>query len=110
MIIDKFIEWKSSLPTQFIPEQESALSYHVIECADHLTPNAIARHIISPATAWGVVSADDDMGQTVLSCNPAPKDLAYISKLAYMLAYEKPELATQLLDELLYYRNQSGRI
>ena len=118
MIIDKFIEWKSSLPIQLTPEQETALIYHVIECADHLTPDAIARHIISPATAWDVVSADDDMWQTALDCNPAPKDLAYqatingtdISKLAYMLAYEKPELATQLLDELLYYRNQSGRI
>lgn len=117
MIIDKFIEWKSSLPTQLTPEQESALIYHVIETADHLTPDAIARHIISPATAWDVVSNDDSMWQTALDCNPAPKDLAYqatingtdISKLAYMLAYEQPELATQLFNELEYYRN-SGRI
>ena len=117
MIIDKFIEWKSSLPTQLTPEQESALIYHVIECADHLTPDAIARHIISPATAWDVVSNDDSMWRTALDCNPAPKDLAYqatmngtdISKLAYMLAYEQPELATQLFNELEYYRNQ-GRI
>ena len=117
MIIDKFIEWKSSLPTQLTPEQESALIYHVIETADHLTPDDIARHIISPAVAWDVVSADDDMWQTALDYNLAPKDLAYqatingtdISKLAYMLAYEQPELATQLFNELEYYRN-SGRI
>ena len=117
MIIDKFIESKSSLPTQLTPEQEIVLIYHVIECADHLTPDDIAKHIISPTTAWGIVSNDDDMWRTALECNPVPKDLAYqatingtdISKLAYMLAYEKPELATQLLDELLYYRNQ-GRI
>ena len=31
------------------------------------------------------------------------------SKYAYHLAYSNPELATQLLDELLYYRNL-GRI
>lgn len=31
------------------------------------------------------------------------------SKYAYHLAYSNPELATQLLDELLYYRN-IGRI
>lgn len=112
MIIDKFIEWKSSLTTQLTPEQESALIYHVIETADN-----IARHIISPATAWDVVSNDDSMWQTALDCNPAPKDLAYqatingtdISKLAYMLAYEQPELATQLFEELEYYRKQ-GRI
>ena len=117
MIIDKFIEWKSSLPTQLTPEQESALIYHVIETADHLTPDNIARHIISPAVAWDVVSNDDSMWQTALDCNPAPKDLAYqatingtdISKLAYMLADEQPELATQLFNELEYYRN-SGRI
>ena len=31
------------------------------------------------------------------------------SKFSYFLAYEEPELATQLLDELLYYR-KLGRI
>lgn len=116
MIINKFDEWKSSL--QLTPEQETALIYHVIETADHITPDTIGKHIISPSAAWDVVSSDDNMWQTALSCNPAPKDLAYqatingtdIAKLAYMLAYEQPELATQLLNELLYYRHQLGRV
>lgn len=117
MVIDKFIEWKSSLPTQLTESQETALIYHIIESADRVNPDTIARHIISPRAAWDVVSNDDSIWQTALSCNPAPKDLAYqatingtdISKLAYMLAYEKPELATELFNELEYYRNQ-GRI
>ena len=94
------------------------LIYHIIETADHITPDAIAKHLISPVTAWDVVSNDDDMWETALSNSHIPEQLAYratvkdadnIYKLAYMLAYENPELATQLLNELLCYR-YSGRI
>lgn len=116
MILSKYDEWRSSL--NLTESEEAALIYHIVETADHLTPNAIAKHIISPLAAWDVVSNDDSMWQTALACNPAPKDLAYqaiandrdnIHKLAYMLAYEQPEIATQLFNELEYYRQQ-GRI
>lgn len=113
----RFDKWKSNLPQTMTSEQETALIYHIIETADHLTPDNIARHILSPASAWDLVSNDDNMWQTALSCNPAPKELAYqatingtdISRLAYMLAYGQPEIATQLFNELEYYRQQ-GRI
>ena len=114
----RFDRWKSELPTSLTPEQETMLIYHIIETADHITPDAIAKHLISPVTAWDVVSNDDDMWETALSNSHIPKQLAYratvkdadnIHKLAYMLAYENPELATQLLNELLYYR-YTGRI
>ena len=116
MFIDKFDEWKSNLPT-LTEAQEAALIYHIIETADHLTPDNIARHIISPTAAWDVVSNDDSMWQTAIACNPIPKDLAFqattngtdLSKFAYMLAFEQPEIATQLLNELEYYRS-IGRI
>ena len=113
-----FNEWKSNLPATLSPEQETQLIYHIIETADHVTPDNIARHILSPAAAWDLVSNDDAMWETALACNPAPKDLAHravvndrdnIHKLAYMLAYEQPEIATQLFNELEYYRQQ-GRI
>jgi len=115
MILSKYDEWRSSL--NLTEAEETALIYHIVETADHITPNDIAKHIISPIAAWDVVSNDDSMWQTALACNPAPKELAYqatingtdLSKFAYMLAYEQPEIATQLFNELEYYRNQ-GRI
>lgn len=115
-LFDNFKEWKSSFK-DLTPKEESNLIQNILEFAD-TSVDDIAKKFISPSTAWDIVSNDDDMWETALSNSTPPKDLAYravvndrenIHKLAYSLVYEQPELATQLFNELEYYR-QGGRI
>lgn len=55
------------------------------------------------STELELVSEEIECEVDIAQCLEAFK--ANPEKLAYQLAYEEPEFATKLLDELLYYRN-----
>ena len=84
-----------------------------IELLAGMTIEEFSKQNILQGDVEALALADDSFVRHCASLIPI--DFDYIdehiepNKYAYHLAYSNPELATQLLDELLYYRNL-GRI
>ena len=93
----------------------------LIELVNHILSNTyridresyIRKHI-DPSTAADIAFADESICQEYFDINPLSPELALsnlpIKELAYHLVFTEPDKATQLLDELLYYRTKSQRI
>ena len=84
-----------------------------IELLAGMTIEEFSKHNILQSDVEALALADDSFVQHCASLVPVEYQSIdkHIepNKYAYHLAYSNPELATQLLDELLYYRNL-GRI
>lgn len=105
----------------FISESdESQLIEHILAVSEHTDLPDFCTKSISYDDALELVQASDsfisDASEYLANSEHfATELLAHIdepqqpSKLAYSLAYEHTEFATQLLDELLYYRSM-GRV
>ena len=99
--------------TDYQPWPDESEVNEAIEHLAGMTIEEFSKHNILQSDVEALALADDSFVQHCASLVP----IEYQSidqhiepdKYAYHLAYSNPELATQLLDELLYYRNL-GRI
>ena len=103
--------------------QESELIQHIFDGSSYTSVEEFTTANISYDDALELVQSDDQFTSDAtdyLSNQPnglsdaVMDDLQVSDKsvtdLAYTLAYDHPELGSKLLTELLYYRNQFGRI
>lgn len=93
----------------------------LIELADyvlaHVSPDTRTEYYmdhISQSDAADVAFADESVCEGYFESHPLGSELILrnlpIKELAYHLVFTEPDKATQLLDELLYYRTKSQRI
>lgn len=87
---------------------------YVLEQVDPNTKEQYFMDSIGSANAADVAFANESICQDYFDINPLSPELALsnlpIKELAYHLVFTEPDKATQLLDELLYYRTKSQRI
>ena len=86
----------------------------VLEQVDPNTKEQYFMDSIGSANAADVAFANESICQDYFESHPLGSELVLrnlpIKELAYHLAFTEPDKATQLLDELLYYRTKSQRI
>ena len=96
-----------------ITEPDESEVNEAIELLAGMTIEEFSKHNILQSDVEALALADDSFVQHCASLVPVEyqsiDEHIEPDKYAYHLAYSNPELATQLLDELLYYRNL-GRI
>lgn len=96
-----------------ITEPDESEVIEAIELLAGMTIEEFSKQNILQRDVEALALADDLFVQHCASLVPVDFDSIdehiESDKYAYHLAYSNPELATQLLDELLYYRNL-GRI
>ena len=92
-----------------ITEPDELTVNAAIELLAGMTIEEFSKHNILQSDVEALALADDSFVQHCASLVPVEYQSIdqHIEpdKYAYHLAYSNPELATQLLDELLYYRN-----
>ena len=95
--------------TDYQPWPDESEVNKAIELLAGMTIEEFSKHNILQCDVEALALADDWFVQHCASLVPVEYQSIYEhinpSKYAYHLAYSNPELATQLLDELLYYRN-----
>lgn len=95
--------------------EEVELVDHILSKSDYTTPKLYSLSNLTTDDAVQLLQNDANIHKLLKVVNIGNKELEVIlnsikpDKFSYFLAYEEPELATKLLDELLYYRNL-GRI
>ena len=96
-------------------DEQEALDI-IFECSDFILHREdYAKQHILPEDAQAIALSDKYFVSDYVENGNLSIELAtlaitdHLEHLAYHLAYSEPTLATQLLDELLYYRTQ-GRI
>ena len=95
--------------TDYQPWPDELEVNEAIELLADMTIEEFSKQNILQCDVEALALADESFVQHCASL--VPIDFDYIDehikpdKYAYHLAYSNPELATQLLDELLYYRN-----
>ena len=95
--------------TDYQPWPDESEVNEAIELLAGMTIEEFSKQNILQGDAEALALADESFVQHCASLVPIDFDSIdeHINpnKYAYHLAYSNPELATQLLDELLYYRN-----
>lgn len=94
---------------QSIAEQEIS-DTEITQAIEHLTEQSIesfAKSNITQSDAEDLAITNEEFVQQCANLAPINLDAIEPSKYAYHLAYSNPELGTELLNELLYYREQN---
>lgn len=91
-----------------------ALADHVLELVDTNTRTQYYMNSISSSDAADVAFANEAICEDYFESHPLGSKLVLrnlpIKELAYHLVFTEPEKATQLLNELLYYRTNGQMI
>ena len=87
---------------------------YVLEQVDPIAKEQYFMDSISSSNAADVAFANESICQDYFETHTLESELIIrnlpIKELAYHLVFTEPDKATQLLDELLYYRTKSQRI
>ena len=101
--------------TGIAAEQESELIDHILESSVNTDEDEFIQSNLTYDDALEFVQQSDEFTQDCIDhlercCIPVRINTDSIKSLSYRLAYEDTEQGTALLNELLYYRDNLGRI
>lgn len=93
--------------TDYQPEPSEADKLAAIEHLAEQSIESFAKSNITQSDAEDLAITNEEFVQQCANLAPANLDSINPAKYAYYLAYSNPELGSQLLNELLYYREQN---
>ena len=111
--MNQFIEQYEVMCTSITKTEAMELVEHILDNSFHTNVEDFAKSNINYFDALEIAQSDDYFASAALeyldNWDLLPIKLPPLSKLAYSLVYDNPTEATNLLEELLYYRSL-GRI
>lgn len=111
--MNQFIEQYEAMCTSITKDEEIELVEHILDNSIHTSIEDFAKSHINYFDALEIAQSDDYFASAALEYldnrDLLPVKLPPLNKLAYNLVYDNPTEATNLLEELLYYRSL-GRI